>query len=312
MSTSVAAERAADTLADFTGQFDQRVSGGEAALAVNYLDAFGYLGRELAGWDDITLGDIINAVRTFQDFFGLKKTGYLDPHTVRSMEKYRCGCPDLVQESTEAGVEYMRIKQFAEVNLPRWKKKSIKYAVEQYVSGLSKSEQDDIFDKAFEAWEKVCGISVVAAGAGQTADILIGTGQGRRSNFDGPGGTLAWAYLPQGDDRQLVMKFDIDEAWQGVGGASARGVLMLNVAAHEFGHLLGLDHSRVQTALMAPYYDPTVASPQANDDVPRAKARYGEPRNDSPSPPPTPPAGRRRVIEVVGDAVISVDGVVLS
>lgn len=290
---------------------DERASMPEARMAVQYLNAFGYLGRELEDWKDITLGDLVDALASFQEFFGLKQSGILDTAVVRSMEKYRCGCPDVVSPDTVAGAEFLRVRQFAATNLPRWQKTSIKYTVEAYVSGLSKTEQDEVFDKAFDAWERVCGITVERAGPGQTADVVIGTGQGQRSNFDGAGGTLAWAYLPQGDDRQLVMKFDMDESWVGTGGASARGILMFNVAAHEFGHLLGLDHSRVQTALMAPFYDPNTASPRDNDDIPRAQARYGPSVITPPTPPlpPVPPTpGAKRVIEVVGATQILVDG----
>lgn len=51
--------------------------------------------------------------------------------------------------------------------------------------------------------------------------------------------------------------FDATEAWS---INSYRGTNLFQVAAHEFGHSLGLSHSDVRSALMAPFYrgyDPT-------------------------------------------------------
>ena len=50
---------------------------------------------------------------------------------------------------------------------------------------------------------------------------------------------------------------------------------MLNVACHEFGHLLGLTHSKKPGALMAPYYNPFIATPQQDDDIVRVQKLYG-------------------------------------
>lgn len=285
---------------------DDRATPAESALALNYLDAFGYFAKALQGWKDINLGDIVNAIVKFQDFFGLPQTGQLCAKTVRAMELYRCGYPDHVQPHHE---NYMAIKAWADTQLPHWKKNGISYCVQDYVSGLSQSAQDAIIDQAFQQWMDVCGVQLHRGKSGEGCDIIVSTGQGQRSNFDGPGGVLAWAYMPDGSDQQLLMRFDLDETW--IADPNQRGICMLNVACHEFGHLLGLDHSRVQGALMAPYYNVSVAKPQQSDDIPRVVARYGQP-TQTPTPPPGPvnpppsPGGGLHSIMVSGD--VYVDG----
>lgn len=88
--------------------------------------------------------------------------------------------------------------------------------------------------------------------------------------FDGVGGTLAHAYFPvYGGDAH----FDDAEFWS-IG--SSRGTNLFQVAAHEFGHSLGLSHSDVRSALMAPFYrgyDPVFRLD--SDDIVGIQALYG-------------------------------------
>lgn len=272
---------AMNKLATYSVAADPRADFGEARMALSYLDAFGYLSSELAQWKDITLGDIVNAVTDFQKTYGLKPSGQLDAPTVRAMQAPRCGLSD-----HQADPMVKKLQAFAASNLARWQKTGITYAVQQYVPGLPITAQDQIIAAAFADWCAVCNININRV-TGGNPDIVIGVGQGPRSNFDGPGGVLAWAYLPDGSDKQLLMEFDQDETW--ASDPSQRGTLMKNVATHEFGHLLGLSHSVVQSALMAPYYAAGIATPQQNDDIPRVVARYGPPQGGPVTPPVTPP-----------------------
>lgn len=264
----------------------------KAALAVNYLMLFGYLAKEVI--EHVSADDIARAVKAFQRLFGIKPDGLVGPRTLRAMAYPRCGCPDVVIPNTP----YAKLLKAAQTNLPAWRKRDVTYYIDSYVAGLGKSDQQAIIAQAWQAWTNVCGIRVLGTGSAQSADIIITTGSGPQDNFDGPGGTLAWAYIPDGNDRQLLMKFDMSESWSG--SMSQRGILMLNVATHEFGHLLGLDHSRVPAALMAAFYNPGVGTPQWNDDIPRVRARYG-----NPAAAVAPPAGgkTRRLVLEVGEIV---------
>ncbi|KAK5858930.1 hypothetical protein PBY51_003037 [Eleginops maclovinus] len=111
--------------------------------------------------------------------------------------------------------------------------------------------------------------------------------------FDGPGGTLAHAFAPSpgiGGDAH----FDEDETFT---YRSNRGYVLFMVAAHEFGHSLGLSHSDDAGALMYPTY--TYRDPERfvlpRDDVNGIQSIYGpntdkDPSVEEPLPPTTPDA----------------------
>ncbi|KAI5624506.1 matrix metalloproteinase 13a precursor, partial [Silurus asotus] len=103
--------------------------------------------------------------------------------------------------------------------------------------------------------------------------------------FDGPSGTLAHAFAPStgiGGDAH----FDEDENFT---FSSTNGFILFLVAAHEFGHSLGLSHSSDPGALMYPTYsyrDPKTFVLPA-DDVNGIQSLYG--KNTGPDPNPVDP-----------------------
>lgn len=262
------------SLTDHPYKVDERV----ATFTLSYLEEFGYFPHSISEWASIETADIASAVAGFQSMFGLDGTGTLTIPTVRAMESQRCGCPDVVRARH---ADYIRVRDTAAEQLPKWTKDGLTYMVTEYLPGLVPDLVDQQLQLAFDAWATFGNISIRQVKDG-TADIVISRGKGPQSNFDGPGGTLAWACRPVGDDKQLNLKFDEDETW--VMSAQERGVLLANVACHEIGHVLGLDHSRVPSALMAPYYNPNIGTPQENDDVTRFQRRYGKRQESNPLP----------------------------
>ncbi|KAJ8249003.1 hypothetical protein GJAV_G00230120 [Gymnothorax javanicus] len=78
--------------------------------------------------------------------------------------------------------------------------------------------------------------------------------------------------------------YDEDRKW---GFCPAEGYSLFLVAAHEFGHALGLEHSQDTSALMAPIYAFTKELRLSNDDIKGIQELYGG-RTDWPQPPPEP------------------------
>lgn len=130
---------------------------------------------------------------------------------------------------------------------------------------------------AFNAWSAVANIQFLqvaddgAAGGGPTSsgDIRFGG-----HTFDGAGGTLAHGFYPPANGGSFAgdIHFDLAETWKiGFGGP---GFDVFQVAAHEIGHAIGLDHTGVPASLMNPFYTEAFAGPQA-DDIAGAQFIYG-------------------------------------
>lgn len=214
--------------------------------------------------------DDVVGILDAQTDLGVPKTGEWDGPTERAAARApRCGCLD-VQNLGES----------------RWGLQEVAWFVQSYPGGVSDEVARAIFVKAFASWSAVCGLSFRYAAGASNANILIGGGRGQRSNFDGPSGTLAWAYLPSGKNftGQVKVMFDLDESW--TADKNANGILLLNVAAHEFGHAIGLSHNNVAKQLLNPIYNRGIATPQSFD-ASQVAQLYGPPKT-TPAPTPTP------------------------
>lgn len=135
-------------------------------------------------------------------------------------------------------------------------------------------------EAAFDSWEAVAGLNFVeVADDGVAWNTSPTTGHGDirfgGATFDGPNGTLAHGYYPppNGNTAAGDIHFDIAETWKiGFGGG---GFDIFQVAAHEIGHAIGLEHTGVPGSLMNPTYTEAFSGPQA-DDVSAAQTVYGE------------------------------------
>jgi matrix metalloproteinase-14 (membrane-inserted) len=155
----------------------------------------------------------------------------------------------------------------------RWKVKALTYKISKYPERLAEQEVDREIEKALNVWAEVTDLTFEQRTFGKVhidikfEDRMHGDGD----PFDGKGGTLAHAFFPvYGGDAH----FDDSEAWT---VNSVRGTSLLQTAAHEFGHSLGLSHSDQRMALMAPFYRGFESRIQLEDDDVRAiQALYGK------------------------------------
>ncbi|XP_018603954.1 matrix metalloproteinase-20 [Scleropages formosus] len=209
----------------------------DLTLAAEYLERYYTLGRERTGRRRRSEPTFAAKVRDMQTFFGLNVTGSLDPATVEIMRTPRCGVPD-VQEYSDQGSK-------------RWTKSVISYSIGRYTSDMAPSTVDHLIGSALNVWGSASPLTFVRSFS-HNADIMVDfvtREHGDSYPFDGPQGTLAHAYGP-GTGIGGDTHFDDDEVWT----TGSNGINLYLVAAHEFGHALGLSHSNNPESLMYPTY----------------------------------------------------------
>ena len=264
------------------------ITGNSKSDAFFYLASFGYIDapKNENTAQLMTDSALTKAIRGFQEFAGLNVTGTLDAKTVELMNTPRCGIRDNVGPSSNA----RRKKRYAHQG-SRWNKRDLTYRITSYpsTSRLKKRDVDDQVKKAFQLWENATNLRFTRKKSGSVhIEIRFERREhGDGDPFDGAGGTLAHAFFPiYGGDAH----FDDDEYWT---IDDFRGTNLLQTAAHEFGHSLGLSHSDVRAALMAPFYrgyEPNLEL--HSDDIKGIQAIYGEKDKGTPTKRPVRPTSR--------------------
>ncbi|XP_063161919.1 matrix metalloproteinase-18-like [Candoia aspera] len=175
-------------------------------------------------------------LRQMQKFFHLAVTGRMDNETLSVMKQSRCGVPD-VSENYKAE---QRI----------WRKSALTYRINNYTPDMPRWKVDAIIAKAFKVWSDVTPLSFQKTSRLADIEIFFAYGDhGDYGRFDGQGGVLAHAFSP-GPGIGGDTHFDEAEKWSEYN----REINLFLVAAHEFGHALGLSHSNVIGSLMYPTY----------------------------------------------------------
>lgn len=152
---------------------------------------------------------------------------------------------------------------------------------------------DETLQAAFDVWSEYTDLKFTHDKSSTNVHIEVRFESGEHGDgdpFDGRGGTLAHAFFPVSllflnislffDDLFFLKvfggdaHFDAAEEWT---INTYRGTNLFQVAAHEFGHSLGLSHSDVRTALMAPFYRGYEPAFQLDiDDIQGIQALYGK------------------------------------
>ncbi|KAL0984402.1 hypothetical protein UPYG_G00140970 [Umbra pygmaea] len=255
----------------------------DEALAETYLKRFFNMTEEAGPADLQVSSQRSRNVSETQKVFGLKVTRQLDAETLKMMKKPRCGVPD--------------VRHFSTFNNLKWQTNQLTYRIENYTPDMSVSDVENSIERALQVWAKVTPLRFTRIYNG-TADISISFTRGDHhdnSPFDGPNGILAHAFAP-GPGIGGDVHFDEDEEFT---FNSKSGYNLFLVAAHEFGHSLGLSHSSDPGSLMYAFY--TNMNPNTfslpRDDVDGIQDIYGpnpdvNATTDKPNitPPSTPDA----------------------
>lgn len=253
-----------------------------------FLEKYGYLHEDNHIHNAV---EIQAAVREFQWLSRLPVTGELDSVTLRQMAEPRCGVSDegsqqvwaqridtiFTGEISAAG-QHRRRRSATPVE--KWYKRHLTYQIVNWPRHLSLGSVRLVVRAAFQLWSNVSGLVFQEVPEGP-ADIRLAFYEGDHNDgasnaFDGPGGTLAHAFLP----RRGEAHFDMAERWT-LNGHKGHNLFM--VTAHEIGHTLGLEHSPVRHALMSPYYRKLGRSLVLSwDDIIAVQQLYGKPSGDQP------------------------------
>ncbi|KAM6902447.1 stromelysin-3-like [Xenentodon cancila] len=237
---------------------------------------------------------------------GLKKKGRHKQETLNQVDHFksvsasqngtdfwkrpRCGVPDYpnsqqfdmahyILKRKRGGLrEPQRQKRFALFG-GRWEKTDLSYKIVRFPWQMSEDKVRRVLQEAFGVWSAVTPLTFREVT--DKADIIIDFNRywhGDNLPFDGPGGILAHAFFPR-TQREGEVHFDYDEHWT-VGNSV--GTDLLQVAAHEFGHVLGLQHSLEPDAVMCPFYSDSYPLQLSEDDKRGIQYLYGPPRRTSP------------------------------
>ncbi|XP_014667016.1 PREDICTED: matrix metalloproteinase-2-like [Priapulus caudatus] len=255
-----------------------------------FLMQFGYLPEAtVETGSQLTDEQISLAVKTMQEYAGLPPTGVVDNATRALMARPRCGNKDTTALSRLRRRGGGRRRRYVHQG-SRWHKTDLTYKVVAYTAHVHPVEVENIVYRALKLWQDVSSLRFYPAHPSGDADIRVSFARGYHGDgysFDGASGVLAHAFFP-GPDRGGDAHFDEDEQWSKDGGT---GVNLFAVAAHEFGHSLGMEHSNDVNALMFPYYQGAEHLMQLPyDDMLGITQLYGY--KDSRSQPPPPTASR--------------------
>ncbi len=254
----------------------QGSEGDEVARLQKYLSTFGYLDspvleafgipKEKAASPSEGIFDESTAIalQHFQEFNGLPVTGELDKATLALIHKPRCGFPDVAEFVLQGS---------------KWNNTALTYGFSEFTPDLTPAQIRAAIEQAFSLWAAVTPLSFTEVPISSIPDIVIrfvSGDHGDGNNFDGPSGILAHAYYPPPGGGALAGDTHFDDAETWTINLPPSGIDLVSVAAHEFGHALGLAHSTVTGALMYPYYSGAHRNLES-DDIAGIQAIYGAP-----------------------------------
>lgn len=227
---------------------------------LQHLFALGYFqGKEWSEVRSFLFGAPVvkQAIEQYVDLHGINGDD-MSEHMLRP----RCGMPDFARDPQEA-------------SQAKWRMLDVTTAHRLTgLNPLAAEREQAAWLEAIQAWNLVCGIRMTQIEDMGRANIYANVGS------TGPG-VLAYSYLPNnsGPNDQMPQVYNRATNWS--------YQLLVNVAIHEIGHAIGLDHGP-RGSIMQPTASGDVTRPQEWD-IEQVVSRYGQP---GPTTPPTPPTGQ--------------------
>lgn len=230
--------------------------------AVQFLDTYGYINSSEHNLVAIkeNSSDYLNALQKFQDFYNLTRSTSLNKETVKLMQSSRCGNHDKA-----IIVNNYRISSH------KWLNRTITwqfiYETDQDVLSLAR--------KAFGTWEKHANIKFIEVKSNPNIMLSFGltkhydyiTNTHCTDPFDGKGGTLAHANMPNLQQSSLEIHFDTNEIWNYGLIEDVDKTSLFDVLVHEIGHSLGIEHSNHADSIMYAFYSEKMLTPSYKLDI---------------------------------------------
>ena len=224
------------------------------------------LEEPLSGTPGVLDDSTVEALKRFQQFAGLDATGEVDEATREAMNSKRCG-----------NLDTSPVGEFV-TGAGKWQTNNLTYSFQNYTNDIPNSTIRWAIDEAFSFWSAETPLRFRRVSDGTTGNIIIRFVTGDHGDgypFDGPGNVLAHAFYPSNPDPiRGDSHFDDAETW--VVTVPGTGFDLVTVAAHEFGHALGLRHSADPAAIMYWRYQ----GPHrylSSDDIQGIQSLYGGP-----------------------------------
>lgn len=183
---------------------------------------------------------------------------------------------------------------------------SLSYYVENSPENLEQAEVEAALEAALGVWADVADLTFTEASRPNLPDSI--DFEFVTVPFDGEGGVLAHAYMPDDVNCEPIagdVQFDAAETWEIGNALGSAAVDLMLVAVHEIGHSLGLEHSHAAGAVMAETVTPNAEFAQLSaDDIDSILDLYA-PASSEADPDPLEPD----IIPPVDDAAPEADPV---